>query len=90
MTTTSTPASYNHEEGIAVEVRIGVQHCAREIAFESMMTPDELAEAVKASRSAEVLELVDDKGGRILVPSVAVGYVTTGAGKKSGVGFGAQ
>ncbi|MDN5795108.1 MAG: DUF3107 domain-containing protein [Intrasporangium sp.] len=73
-----------------MEVRIGVQHCAREITFESTMTSDELAEAVRASRSAEVLELTDDKGGRVLVPSAAVGYVTTGAEKKGGVGFGAQ
>lgn len=73
-----------------MEVRIGVQNCAREITFESSMTPDELLEAVRASRSADVLELTDDKGGRIIVPSAAVGYVTTGAEKKGGVGFGAQ
>jgi hypothetical protein len=72
-----------------VEVRIGVQNCAREISFESGLTPEELTEAVRASRSAEVLELVDDKGGRIIVPSTALGYVTMGAEKRGGVGFGA-
>jgi hypothetical protein len=72
-----------------VEVRIGVQNCAREITFESGMSPEELADAVRASRSAEVLELVDDKGGRIMVPSAALGYVTMGAEKRGGVGFGA-
>lgn len=72
-----------------MEVRIGVQNCAREISFESGMTPDELAEAVRSSRSAEVLELVDDKGGRIIVPSAALGYVMMGAEKRGGVGFGA-
>ena len=79
----------NREEGIAVEVRIGVQNCAREITFESSMTPDQLVEAVRAARSADILELTDDKGGRIIIPSSAVGYVMTGAEKKGGVGFGA-
>ena len=66
-----------------MEVRIGVQHVAREITF-----ADELVAAVKAARSAETLELTDDKGGRIIVPSASIGYVTTGAEKKAGVGFG--
>lgn len=73
-----------------MEVRIGVQNCAREIAFESNLTPDELGEAVRASRTAEVLELTDDRGGRIIIPSAAVGYITTGAEKRGGVGFGAH
>ncbi len=77
------------EEGTVVEVRIGVQNCAREITFDAGMTPDELTEAVRASRSADVLELVDDRGGRIIVPSSALGYVTMGAEKRGGVGFGA-
>ena len=72
-----------------MEVRIGVQHCAREITFESTMSPEELADAVRAARAADVLDLVDDKGGRIVVPSSAIGYVTTGAEKRAGVGFGA-
>jgi hypothetical protein len=77
------------EEGTIVEVRIGIQNCAREISFESGMSADELAEAVRGSRTAEVLELVDDKGGRVIVPSTALGYVTMGAERRGGVGFGA-
>jgi uncharacterized protein DUF3107 len=73
---------------LTVEVRIGVQHVAREITFETTLTADELVAAVKAARSAETLELTDDKGGRIIVPSASIGYVTTGAEKKTGVGFG--
>lgn len=72
-----------------MEVRIGVQNCPREITFESGLTPDELVEAVRASRASDVLELTDDKGGRVIVPSAAVGYVTTGAERRGGVGFGA-
>ena len=73
-----------------MEVRIGVQNVAREITFETKLTIDELVAAVKASRDADVLELTDDKGGRIIVPSASLGYVTTGAERRTGVGFGAQ
>jgi len=73
-----------------VEVRIGVQHVAREITFETTLTADELVAAVKAAHKADVLELIDDKGGRIIVPTASIGYVTTGAERKPGVGFGAH
>lgn len=73
-----------------MEVRIGVQNVAREITFETTLTADELVAAVKASRSSDVLELSDEKGGKVIVPTSSIGYVTTGAEKKSGVGFGAH
>ena len=73
-----------------MEVRIGVQHVAREITFETTQSSDEIFVAVKASLGSEVLELTDDKGGRIIVPSASIGYVTTGAERKAGVGFGAH
>ncbi|GAA2492673.1 DUF3107 domain-containing protein [Terrabacter carboxydivorans] len=73
-----------------MEVRIGVQNVAREITFETTQSSDEIHAAVKAALGSDVLELVDDKGGRVIVPSVSIGYVTTGAERKSGVGFGAH
>ena len=73
-----------------MEIRIGVQNVAREIAFETTQSTDEVLAAVKAALDSDVLELVDDKGGRILVPSASIGYVTTGAERKTGVGFGAS
>lgn len=73
-----------------MEVRIGVQNVAREISFETTLSADELVEAVRAARGSDVLELTDDKGGRVMVPSSSIGYVTTGAEKKTGVGFGAH
>lgn len=76
--------------GLTVEVRIGVQNVAREITFETTLTADELVAEVKAARSADVLELTDDKGGRVIVPTSSIGYVTTGAERKAGVGFGAH
>ncbi len=72
-----------------MEVRIGVQHVAREISFETTLSADEVVEAVRAARSGDVLELPDERGGRVIVPSAAIGYVTTGSEKRGGVGFGA-
>ncbi|WP_404388288.1 DUF3107 domain-containing protein [Humibacillus xanthopallidus] len=73
-----------------MEIRIGVQNVAREIAFETAQSTDEILAAVKAALDSDVLELVDDKGGRIIVPSASIGYVTTGAERRGGVGFGAS
>lgn len=73
-----------------MEIRIGVQNVAREIAFETAQSTDEILAAVKAALDSDVLELVDDKGGRIIVPSACIGYVTTGAERRGGVGFGAS
>ena len=73
-----------------MEIRIGVQNVAREIAFETTQSTDEILAAVKAALESDVLELVDDKGGRIIVPSASIGYVTTGAERRTGVGFGAS
>ena len=73
-----------------MEIRIGVQNVAREIAFETTQSTDEILAAVKSALDSDVLELVDDKGGRIIVPSASIGYVTTGAERRTGVGFGAS
>ena len=73
----SRPTPFDNEKvGLTVEVRIGVQNVAREITFETTLTADELVAAVKAARSADVLELTDDKGGRVIVPTSSIGYVT--------------
>jgi hypothetical protein len=73
-----------------VEIRIGVQNVAREITFETTQSTDEIIAAVKAALDSDVLELADDKGGRVIVPSASIGYVTTGAERRTGVGFGAS
>ncbi|GAB78281.1 Protein of unknown function [Austwickia chelonae] len=72
-----------------MEIRIGVQHCSREVAFESDMTPEEVeAQVVKATGTGTVLRLLDTKGGVVVVPGSNIGYVEIGAPRKAGVGFG--
>lgn len=72
-----------------MEVRIGVQHVAREITFETALSADELVKVVRDALEGDLLELTDDKGGRIIVPTSSIGYVSTGAERRAGVGFGA-
>ncbi len=73
-----------------MEVRIGVRNIAREVAFESAQNPDTLRQEIMAALSGgeAVLNLIDERGRSILVPTEAVGYVEIGAPEKSRVGFG--
>lgn len=72
-----------------MEVRIGVQNVAREIVLETDMTADEVAKSVADAVAGATLDLVDDKGRRIVVPSGALGYVEIGEQAKARVGFNA-
>ena len=75
-----------------MEVRIGIRDVAREVAFESAQTPSQVRSAVAdalASGSA-MLELEDDKGRTVLVPTSALGYIESGAQEKGRGGFGSH
>lgn len=73
-----------------MEIRIGVRNVAREVTLESAQTPDQvratIAEAL--TTGAPLVELEDEKGSRVLVPTSALGYVEIGSPEKSRVGFG--
>ena len=73
-----------------MQVRIGIRDVAREVSFESSDTPQQVRAAVADALSSEatLLELEDDKGGIVLVPVAALGYVEIGAQEKGRVGFG--
>ncbi len=72
-----------------MEIRIGVQHCSRELTFETEQAPEAIeAEVAKASSAGSMLRLVDAKGAVVCVPGSAIGYVEIGAPRKGGVGFG--
>ncbi|MEO3938288.1 DUF3107 domain-containing protein [Dermatophilaceae bacterium Soc4.6] len=72
-----------------MEVKIGVQNVAREVAFESNQSFAEVEAAVtSALAEGGVLSLLDDKGRRFLVPAGHIGYVNIGEQEKSRVGFG--
>ncbi|MCH8613648.1 DUF3107 domain-containing protein [Arsenicicoccus dermatophilus] len=72
-----------------MEVKIGVQHVAREISFESDQSPEEITRAVAAAvADGSTLTLRDEKGRTIIVPGDHLGYVEIGESTKSRVGFG--
>ena len=73
-----------------MEVRIGIREVSREVAFESSQTPEQVRAAVAEALAgaAPLLELQDDKGRTVLVPTGALGYVEIGAQEKGRVGFG--
>ncbi|GAA1713479.1 DUF3107 domain-containing protein [Isoptericola hypogeus] len=73
-----------------MEITIGVQNQARELAIESDETADAVATAVRdAIADGGVLEITDVRGRRILVPVATLGYIELGAEEQRKVGFGA-
>lgn len=73
-----------------MEIKIGINQIAREVAFESNSTPDEVAAQVRdAVENRSLLDLIDEKGRRILIPGEKIGYVDLGSPSARAVGFGA-
>ncbi|GAA0906000.1 DUF3107 domain-containing protein [Virgisporangium ochraceum] len=72
-----------------MEVKIGVQYAARELVLESGQTPAEVEKAVTEALSDDdgVLNLVDEKGRRIIVPVSKVAYVEIAEAVTRKVGF---
>ena len=73
-----------------MEVRIGVQQAARELVLESAETPDAVAKKVADAIKADgLLDLVDEKGRRVVVPAAKLAYIEIAAAEVRRVGFGA-
>lgn len=75
-----------------MQIRIGVRNIAREITLESDETSQAVADAVTSALGSDhgVLTLTDERGGTVLVPVQALGYVEIGASEKGRVGFGTR
>ena len=74
-----------------MEVKIGVQYSARELIVDSAQSADEVQKAVLAAVAKGddgILDLVDDRGRRILVPVSKLTYVEIGEPESRRVGFG--
>lgn len=72
-----------------MEVRIGIQQAARELVIESPDTPDAVAKKVAdALKNDTLLDLVDEKGHRVVVPAAKLAYVEIAAMEPRKVGFG--
>jgi len=75
-----------------VEVKIGVQFAPRELVLESAQSPDEVTKAVADALKADlgVLDLLDEKGRRVLIPADKLAYVEIAPSSDRRVGFGAS
>ena len=72
-----------------MEVRIGVQHAARELVIESDQTQEDVTAAVAAALAGDtgLLALTDESGRRVVVPSDKLAYVEIGGSIVGAVGF---
>jgi len=72
-----------------MEIRIGLQNTAREMAFESKQTASEIEKSVEQALSSDAkqLKLTDEKGRVFIVPVDALAYVEIGAEEARRVGF---
>jgi len=78
-----------------VEIKIGVSSAPRELVLEVALTPEELRAAIEeavgaTAGTAGVLDLVDERGRRVLVPGGKIAYVEIGEPEVRRVGFGAM
>jgi hypothetical protein len=72
-----------------MDVRIGIRDNARDISFESGLSAKDLMATVKKAIEASepLLELSDEKGSIILIPTSSIAYVEIGAEETRRVGF---
>ncbi len=72
-----------------MDVRIGIRDNARDISFKSGLSAKDLMATVKKAieTSEPVLELSDEKGSIILIPTSSIAYVEIGAEETRRVGF---
>lgn len=73
-----------------MEVKIGVQHAARELVIDSRLTPDEIQQALNDALSTGqgLFTLETDRGERVIVPVEKLAYIDMGEPQPRRVGFG--
>jgi hypothetical protein len=72
-----------------MEVRIGITQSARDLSFESSLSNQELTKLIgdAITSGAPLINLTDEKGRTILVPTAAISFVEIGTEKSRAVGF---
>ncbi|MBK0421003.1 DUF3107 domain-containing protein [Leucobacter sp. CSA2] len=72
-----------------MEVRIGIKHSPRELAFESNEAAEELRAFVDdaLTKAAPVVTLTDAKGRTFLISTDSISYVEIGGETERKVGF---
>jgi hypothetical protein len=71
-----------------MEVKIGVQHAARELVVETDESIDNVEKRISEAVAGDgVLTLTDTKGRKTVVPASKIAYVEIGGGVVGQVGF---
>ena len=73
-----------------MEIKIGIQHAARELTVESTESAEAIEKVVEAAISGGpegVLILSDARGRKVVVPASKLAYVEIGGGVSGQVGF---
>jgi Protein of unknown function (DUF3107) len=71
-----------------VEIKIGVQHAARELVLETDESAEDVEKRVAEAVEGEgLLTLRDTRGRLVLVPASKLAYVEVGGGVTGQVGF---
>lgn len=71
-----------------MDVRIGMQNVAREVALETEQSAEDVKTAVESAiKEGSLLSLTDVKGNQILVAGGNIAFVELGAAKARPVGF---
>lgn len=72
-----------------MDIELGIQNVARPVNFSTDESADNVSQAIaQAVADNTTIDLTDDKGRRIIVPSKALGYAIIGSETKHAVGFG--
>lgn len=72
-----------------MEIKIGIQHVARELTVETEATAKEVeADLRQALSDGTLVALTDEKGRKVLVPADKIAYIDLGQEKTRPVGFG--
>ena len=72
-----------------MEVRIGIRENGRDLSFDSALSAKELTDKISdaIANGAPLVELADDKGKTMLIPTASIAYVEIGADASRRVGF---
>lgn len=72
-----------------MEIKVGIQHIAREVLLDTTATAAEIEAAFdEAMGSGGLLTLRDDRGRKVLIPADKIGYLDLGEESARRVGFG--
>jgi hypothetical protein len=71
-----------------MEVKIGVQHAARELSVDTQESPEDIQAALdKALADNGTFALTDARGRQVLIPARSIAYIEIGSGVSGQVGF---